>query len=239
MSANGFNAAGYCIADDFISAGQCQQLLAAIARYRQQHVVPVIERAAGQRPLHYAVIDGERIRAHLPEVLVLYESVNRWVNAVNGQPLVPLDDTKVACNINITAPGGAYRWHYDRNAVTAILYLNAVEGGETECYPGYRILLRGGQARWQRLLDRLLQMRLLRRVFGRHVVIAPTPGRLLLMRGNRCLHSVRPVSGDYDRINLVMSYDVHGARYAVADDLNAYLYQQDATSRGDPNYIHD
>ncbi len=48
---------------------------------------------------------------------------------------------------------------YDRNAVTAILYLNTVSGGETEMYPEYRIHLgkRKG-ARFQKWLDVLLQV---------------------------------------------------------------------------------
>lgn len=239
MDANRFNATGYCIADNFIDDAECRRLLASIATYRRQHPVPVIRRAAGERALHYSVIDGERIGAHLPGVSALYGRVNRWVDAVCAQSLVPLDDARVSCNINITPPGGAYRWHYDRNAVTAIVYLNAVEGGETECHPHYRITLPATGARWQQWFDRVLQLRAMRAAFSRRVVVAPAPGRLLLMRGDRCLHSVRPVMGALDRINLVMSFDRPGARYAVADRLNAYLYQSDAALRGDPNYPRD
>lgn len=42
-------------------------------------------------------------------------------------------------------PGGEYRWHYDRNAVTAILYLNEVPGGETEIFPNFRLVFRRGR----------------------------------------------------------------------------------------------
>jgi hypothetical protein len=196
----------------------------------------VIRRAAGERALHYAVIDGECIRAHLPVVCALYERVNRCVDAVAGQPLVPLDDAQVSCNINITPPGGAYRWHYDRNAVTAIVYLNAVQGGETECHPRYRIVLPKPVASRQQWLDRVLQLRAVRAVFRRRVVVAPAPGRMLLMRGDRCLHSVRPVRGTQERICVVMAFDRPAARYLVGDRLNAYLYQNDAAPRGDPNY---
>jgi hypothetical protein len=236
MDPNRFNSAGVFVADDVIDAAECARLLASIAAYRRQHRVPVIHRAAGGRALHYAVIDGECIRAHLPDVRALYERINRRVDAVAGQPLVPLDDTRVSCNINITPPGGAYRWHYDRNAVTAIVYLNAVEGGETECHPHYRIVLPDAASPCQQGCDRVLQWRVLRAAFARRVVVAPAPGRMLVMRGNRCLHSVRPVRGRRERINLVMSFDRPGARYAAADRLNAYLYQHDAAWRGDPNY---
>jgi hypothetical protein len=49
-----------------------------------------------------------------------------------------------------------YRWHYDRNAVTGILYLNEVSGGETEMYSGCRIYLgRYKDTIAQRWLDKI------------------------------------------------------------------------------------
>ena len=52
--------------------------------------------------------------------------------------MAPIEDAVAARNINVTPPGGEYRWHYDRNAVTAIIYLNEVPGGETEIFANYR-----------------------------------------------------------------------------------------------------
>ncbi len=232
-----FKARGYCVAEKFLPEQECERLLALIADYRRRNTVPEIFRAAKDRPLRYSVIDGERIRLELPDILSLHHALNKVVNRVSGQELVPLENEKVACNINITASGGAYRWHYDRNAVTAILYLNEVAGGETECYPNYRILLGSARySKWQQRLDQLLQARLMRRCFGKQLVCAPLAGRLLIMRGDRCLHSVRLVSGDAERINLIMSYDTPGAGFAVADQLDAYLYSPEQTPASDPNY---
>ena len=80
---------------------------------------------------------GDKITQHLSGVKSLYQDVNQVLNLTFGQDLAPLtacpDAGWVACNINITSPGGERRWHYDRNAITGILYLNEVEGGETEC----------------------------------------------------------------------------------------------------------
>ncbi len=222
----------------FASADQCAQLLARIHDYRARHGVPVVERAAGELPLRYAVIDGDRIAEHLPEVLRVYERVTHLVKSLWHDEIEPLADRKVACNINITQPGGSYRYHYDRNAVTAILYLNEIEGGETECYPGYRIALT--HARYtalQQKLDGLLQNRFVRGVAASQLLVRPRVGRLLLMQGNRCLHSVRPVHGPSERINIIMSYDYPNARYAVADNLNAYLYSTADMSSNDPNYL--
>ena len=237
MSPAEFKARGYCVTEKFLPERECERLLGLIAAYRSRNTVPEIYRLAKDRPLRYSVIDGERIRLELPDIHSLHHAVNEVVNRVSGQELVPLENEKVACNINITARGGAYRWHYDRNAVTAILYLNQVAGGETESHPNYRILLGHARySRWQQRLDGLLRTRLMRRCFGKEVVCAPRAGRLLIMRGDRCLHSVRPVSGAAERINVIMSYDTPGAGFAVADQLDAYLYSQAPAPASDPNY---
>ena len=236
MSQLDFAAEGYKIIANYLPTARCESLLAAIGGYRKRHTIPVIHRGSGRRPLHYSVIDGQRIKAGLPEVLEVFNEVHRRVNSLTGLDLAPLSDEKVACNINITPKGGAYRWHYDRNAVTAILYLNEVEGGETECYPNYRILLNGANRRLQEPLDRLIGAPPIRRLFGKRIVAKPEAGKLLIMRGDRCLHSVRPLGGDADRINIIMSFDRPGRRFDVAEDLNRYLYETQADLKGDPNY---
>ncbi|NEN87483.1 MAG: hypothetical protein F6K48_00455 [Okeania sp. SIO3H1] len=68
--------------------------------------------------------------------------MNQVINNVTDRQFFPLNDIQVGCNINITEKGGTYHWHYDRNPITALLYLNKVDGGEIEFYPNYRILLR-------------------------------------------------------------------------------------------------
>jgi len=222
----------------FATVDQCAELLSRVREYRSRHEVPVVERADGELPLKYAVIDGDRIAESLPDVLRVYERVTRLVKSLWRGEIEPLSDRKVACNINITDPGGSYRYHYDRNAVTAILYLNEIEGGETECYPDYRLTLtRAAHSPLQQRLDRLLQSRFVRSLAATQLLVRPRIGRLLIMQGNRCLHSVRPVRGQTERINIIMSYDHPGARFATAEHLNTYLYSARKFSTSDPNYL--
>lgn len=242
---------GCVVLEDFATSDLCTELLKRVNDYRASHAVPAIERLNGELPLKYSVIDGKRVAEDLPDVSHMYERVTRLVKKLWRGAIEPLADAKVACNINITQPGGSYRYHYDRNALTAILYLNATRGGETECYPNYRLALRGrslhgrsveqvaaqAPSHAQLLVDRLLQNRFVRCVAGRQLLVRPHPGRLLIMQGNRCLHSVRPVLGSADRINIVMSYDRPHARFDVAGDLNRYLYSAAETHTADPNYV--
>src|SRR3954469_11141126 len=181
---------GYVVVDDYLDPTEAARVLASINAYVADHDLPIIHREHARRGLHYGVIDGQRVHRHLPDLERIYREVNAKVNALLPSPVVPLRNEVAALNVNVTPPGGSYRWHYDRNSVTATLYLNGVEGGELELCPNYR-LGAGRHPNWLTgRADRLLQTALLRRVLGRKVAVAPRPGTLVIMRGNRCLHSV-------------------------------------------------
>jgi hypothetical protein len=229
---------GIEIVPGFLTPAACATLLAAVAAYRATREPPLVERPQAGRSLRYRVIDGDEIHAHLPRFERLYADVHARVVERVGPSLVPLANRAASVNVNITPPGGEYRWHYDRNALTAIVYLNRVEGGETECHPDYRLHLgrfkTGAAQRW---LDRLLLCGPVRRRFGRLCVVAPEPGLLLLMRGDRCLHSVRPVAGEIERVNVIMTFDRPGARFPQQRDLDPYLYTTSAGPAFDPNYV--
>ena len=237
VSPETFEAQGYCVEDGFLTPEDCDQLLGLIAQYRAAHEVPEVYRKVRGRSLHYFVIDGHQVEQHLPAIWRLYEQVNDVVDKTSGQALEPLENRRVGANVNITPPGGEYRWHYDRNAVTAIIYLNEVQGGETELYPHFRLRLKRRYSALQRWLDRLLQTAPVRRLFGRHVMVAPRRGSIVLMKGNTCLHSVRPVGGEADRINIILAYDEPGAHFAIEKNLDTYLYTKAEQASADPNYV--
>ena len=231
---------GHLLIDDFMGQEECRTLLGHIGDYRKHRGLLEINRPMKGRSLRYSVIDGEEIQANLPSIWELYRGpANDLVNEVFGDSLEPLQNTKAGVNVNVMPPGRSeYRWHYDRTAVTAILYLNRVEGGETELYPNYRILLKGNKqhSRLQLTLDRCLQPTVVRRLFGKRKVVKPHPGRLIVMRANRCWHSVRGVEGSEDRINIILAYDAPGARFEVEEGLDSYLYTQETPNTKDPNY---
>jgi hypothetical protein len=196
----------------------------------------LIERRVRERSLRYKVVDGLRITEALPEIDEVTKRVEEALERTCGPGLVPIEDSVAARNINVTPPGGEYRWHYDRNAATALIYLNEVPGGETEIFPNFRILLGDGHyERIQRLLDDLLRLRVVRRLFGHQRLVEPRRGTLLIMRGNTTLHSVRAVLGKEDRIAIVLAYDFPGHGHQ-RNELNSYLYTSALPAKGDPNY---
>lgn len=217
------------IVPGFLPLAECARLSDAIARQRAVREAPLVERPDDRRPLRYRVVDGEAVHAHLPELEELTRVVQARVSSAGWGDVVPIANRRVAINVNITEPGGAYRWHYDRNAVTAILYLNAASGGETEIYPGYRIRLRSpALAAVQRACDALVQGAIFALRVPPPTVVSPAPGTLVIMRGDRCLHSVRAAGGPGDRVAVVMAFDAPGARYAGEPELDRYLYSPDA-----------
>jgi hypothetical protein len=227
---------GYVLVDHYTDESSTCELRSMIEDYVAGHELPTIRRQHGGRGLCYRVIDGLRVERDLPGLLTVYEAVNAEVNERLGVHVVPVAEPLARVNVNITPPGGSYRWHYDRNTLTATLYLNEVAGGDLELCPNYR-LSRGARAGVVgRSADRLLETRGVMRVLGRKVTVHPQPGLLVVMRGDRCLHSVTAVDGTECRVNLVMAFDHVGCAGRKASALDTYLYSQEQVS-ADPNYV--
>jgi 2OG-Fe(II) oxygenase superfamily len=226
---------GFVLRHGWLGASECDAYVAAVESHERSFGLPHIERACTGRSLDYKVVDGTRIDSALPDIDLLAVRLLAELKDICGQELVPISDPVAARNVNVTPPGGSYRWHYDRNAVTALVYLNEVQGGEMELFPNYRLLLPGGhRRRLQRVLDLLLRLPFVRVTFGSRCLIPPRKGSLLILRGDRSLHSVRRVGGCRDRIALVFGCEVPG-RDLSRLTLNKYLYET-AEVRGDPNY---
>jgi 2-oxoglutarate-Fe(II)-dependent oxygenase superfamily protein len=227
---------GVAIQPHFLSAEECAQYCQSVLALDRSVGLPLIERQVRERSLRYKVVDGRIISDALPEIDELTTRVEEALERTCGPGLLPIDDAVAARNINVTPPGGEYRWHYDRNAATAVIYLNDVPGGETEIFPNFRLLIRGGRyPRIQRWLDDALRVRLIRKVFGHQRLVVPRQGTMVIMRGNTTLHSVRAVLGDEDRIAVVLAYDFPGQGHQRSA-LNSYLYTSAPPAEGDPNY---
>ncbi len=231
---------GYVVEDDFLSADVCRQLLGSIDTYRRGIELAEIHRdAVGGRELRYSVIEGNQIRDSLPEIWDLYQGrVRELMSELCGAPVQPLNNTRAGVNVNIMEPKKSeYRWHYDRTPVTAIVYLNSTDGGQTELYPELRVLLKTpGIVRTQQLLDRIVATEPLRSMRSKKVVVEPKAGRLVAMKANRAWHSVRSVEGHTDRINIICAYEKLGATPTAQTSLDSYLYTTESASLKDPNY---
>jgi len=233
-----FEQHAYYIEEAFLNGGACASLLSEIKQKQAEQVLPHVKRAMQGRNLDYRVMDGLFIEKHLPMLIGLAPMIRRMVNKLCGSEIYPISNLAAAVNVNITPLGGEYRWHYDRNSITAILYLNQVQRGETELIPNSRFHL--GPLKHS-CIQRWVDLRLIRQLKGNQVVpgvvrVTPMPGKLLVMQGDRCLHSVAAVESDIQRYNLIYTFDKKGARFPTDKNLDPYLYSMDKMSAFDPNY---
>ncbi|MEK6222038.1 MAG: 2OG-Fe(II) oxygenase [Chloroflexota bacterium] len=230
---------GYQVIDDFISHDECKKILGLVNKYREQNEIPEIHRPVKGRSLRYFVINGEMIENDLPDIWGLYQNkVHQQINDLTQDDFALLENKLVGVNVNIMPPEkSSYRWHYDRTTITSILYLNQVKSGETVLYPHYRILLKNNKfAKLQQLMDKIITLKPIRTLFKKKVVVAPVPGRLAIMEGKTCWHSVRSLEGDKDRINIIMSFDYPGIQFPMEEGLDKYLYTREKQKSADPNY---
>lgn len=228
---------GYLLVRDFLTQERSEELLEIIRQHRVTHKVAKVRRQIRPIPLIYSVIDGHAICAHMPKILDVCKEVDALVEQIFGGELVPLFDLQTRYNINITEPGGSYRWHYDPNLITAILYLNSVGQGETVCHPHYRVKLpRWAPDRMQRWVDAVVQAEPVKRIFSVPLEVKPEPGLLFFFDGVTTLHSVRQVIGREDRVAILVGYDRPNVVPSVRQKLSKYVYTSDDVDVSDPNY---
>jgi 2OG-Fe(II) oxygenase superfamily len=221
----------------YMDESRCLSVIQEIQTYRQSHQIPEIKRLCKDRSLDYGVIDGIKIKDHLPAITRIAEEIQQEIIQILNVEVRPITD-RAAVNVNVTRQRGEYRWHYDRNDISAILYLNSISGGELEFYSNYRFLLEGSNnGRLQQALDRLVQSKMIRNLFGKKTTLHPEPGMLLIFDGIRTLHSVAPVLSDEERICIVFAFDRADSTSKKNYSLDSYLYSENEWKDSDPNYL--
>jgi len=217
----------YVVIDDFASAPECRELLHAIDRCKNTIGLIKVSQTSVTSRKRFLTINGEDVEENIPAAGRLYAKVNELVNRLSGTDYAALENKQIGLSINVTPAGGTFSWHHDRHEITAILYLNELDGGgELEFFPNNRVLLknnREGIRKWLQLgFDALgLAASLMTR---RKVIVTPKPGVLCIMIGTKCTHRVRSVIGDRERVCVIFAYDVPGKDFSreVTGDYYGY-----------------
>lgn len=184
-----------------------------------------IHRNSDGHLLSYRVVSGEVIREHCPELWDFYTAPDtaEWVRGVTGSPtIVTSHHVRSAININcLEAPGHRYRWHFDANPYTLLLYLttnDAADGGELEFYPN----LKQGRAEggdWERRVTSAEHLRT-----AQKVTVPSRAGTFVLMDGTVCYHSAAPIRRSCLRLSVPMVFPPTRL-HDRPPELDDYLYR--------------
>ena len=195
---------------------------ATVTRWRERahelftHARDIDKRSDGH-VLAYRVLTGDVIREEFTELYDFYAAPRTlsWVAAVTGEREIHVSpNLRSAVNVNILQAGNTYRWHFDANPYTALLYLSTTPpdaGGELELYPNLGP---------QNTSPQDLAVR-------EKVVLPPRAGTLLLMDGSITYHHIAPVVEECDRLSVPLVYPPFREELRPPE-LDDYLYGSDS-----------
>jgi hypothetical protein len=218
----------YVLLDDFLPAAECREILHAVERCRKASSLINVNQTSVTSRKKFLTLNGEDIEENIPAAVPLYAKVNEVINRISGKEYAALENKKIGLSINVTPAGGTFSWHHDRHEITAILYLNEVEGGgELEFFPNNRLLLKNNQQGLRKWLQLGCDAAGLAAsmVVRRKVRVVPKPGAMCVMVGTRCTHRVRPVVGDRDRVCVIFAYDAPGRNFSRELTADYYGYK--------------
>lgn len=212
-----FARSGFLILDGYLESPTCDRLLRAIEDHRDQRKLIDVN----MRESRFRTLNGKDVDDYLPEIKELYDHDILSLLRDLASPLDTISDRRIGLSINVTPPGGHFQLHFDRNLLTAVLYVSdAFDGGEMLLFPRIRHWLGRSHAGIfrlaQRAIDKLVRSGLYRRL-ARRVEIKPKRGTLVVFEGVRTLHQVKTVDRGADRISIQFAYDRPGTTYDVAD----------------------
>ena len=223
-----FRKHNYVVIRDFLSPSECLELLHAVDQCKETVSFINVKQSSVTSQKRFLTFNGKDVEENIPSATKLYVRINDVVNQLSGKDYAPLENKQIGLSINVTPAGGTFSWHHDRHEMTAILYLNEVQGGgELEFFPNNRILLKNNRGRvwkWLQLgLDALALARAL--MMRRKVIVTPEPGVLSIMVGTRCTHRVRSVIGNRERVCMIFAYDAPGKDFSKELTTDYYGYK--------------
>jgi hypothetical protein len=200
---DGFRELGYRLFPGFLSAAETERLLEQV---RQQGRFQPVAAKAGMN-LSYHVVDGNRLRAELPDLFALAAGrLQETAQALVDQPIELMQDPKRSVRIQCyRRKEDGFLWHLDGGTYGALLTLfNTNDGGTDLLSPRLSRLLKPAPYLlfpFQRLLE-----------LGRPTRIVGMPGDLLIVHGGAIIHRGVMQHDEGERILLAASFDPVGRK---------------------------
>jgi hypothetical protein len=190
-----FGRNGFEVFDGILDGSYCSKLAHKLGSSMDRACITV-----DNDGVHINTKNGGCLVLELPEIKLIHDFIYSCM-ASSIEKLLVIDDLPVAISANLLKHevGHTFRYHFDRNEYTAVLYLTENEEFPLRLYPNIRTDPLLGDSVW-----------LYQQEAATPINIAPTPGRLVVFRGRTCLHGVIRDSTDLpatERISLQFAYD--------------------------------
>lgn len=132
----------FCVIEDLLPAHICEEILQKVTRLiAEKKAISLNFSGLGSDQVldgggvyQHKVIDGDVCRIYFPELVAFYHSMTPLVSVITDQDVVVSPYPKSDINIKIYGSNGDTQgWHYDTNAITALLYITTNAEGATAC----------------------------------------------------------------------------------------------------------
>ncbi len=158
--------------------------------------------------LDYYVMDGTKIREHLPWLSELQESseIRELIKTQTGRTVLPRDNPTHDTNINVvTGAGKRYEWHTDTYHWTLLVFITSHD----EPTAGGALCMNTREA---------VATQTLEQAYASSTKVAPEAGYGVLFNGSEIPHAVQPLKTNVVRITVPMAYmEVDAPRLAHPD----------------------
>lgn len=213
-----FKENGYLIFENFIKKKEISELKEKITTtFNSKNTIKVCLKKS-----KFETINGSIIDENIPELTIFYDhTIYKIVNSLKDN-LSTLTDRRIGLSINKTSQGHNFQAHFDRNQITAVMYISEnFQGGSMLMHPRVRILLKGYEKNLfkkttQRIIDKIIKTSIYLKLFSKSIEVIPKEGTLLIFEGNKTLHEVKPVLTG-ERITIQLAYDEPNKIYQSDD----------------------
>jgi hypothetical protein len=186
---------GYEVFDDLLSADHCAELAGKLKAAMERECIVV-----DNDGVNIKTRNGSTLVRELPEIEKIYLKIHATM-AAHIADLLVLDDLPVAISANLLRQelGHSFRYHFDRNEYTAVLYLTDSPELPLCIHPKIRTDPAVGDSLWLYEKESRAPIR-----------VDPSPGRLVCFHARTSLHGVissPDVPSTTDRISLQFAFD--------------------------------
>ena len=212
-----FQKNGFLILENFLNRSTCAQLASEIMDFKQKEEVISVKLKKSE----FSTFNGFSIDENFPSIAHLYDKqVLEIINSICITPIATVQDRRIGLSVNLTSNEGKFQPHFDRNLMTAVLYVNEeFEGGQMQLFPRIRFLIKDRQSNprrfFQKILDKLVCHPLYLNFVAQKIEVIPSAGNLLIFEGSRSLHEVKQVRGNNLRISIQFAYDIPETSYDI------------------------